>query len=77
MKDREAQILRRMELLELEAGVQRATLLATIAQWEQKRALSYASGVGSMAVKLLKIPRVRWMLLASLLTKLKTKKNND
>jgi hypothetical protein len=77
MNDREAQILRRMELLELEAGVQRAALLATIAQWEQKRALSYATGVGSMAVKLLKIPRVRWMLLASLLTKLKSKKNKD
>jgi hypothetical protein len=75
MNEREALILRRAELLELEAGVQRAALVATIAQWEQKKTLSYASSLSSMAMKLLRIPRVRWMLLASVLTKIRSRKS--
>jgi len=59
-------IERRLQLLELEAELQRATLAATIAQWEQKRLLNWASGAGRIALRALSSPRIRWLLLAAL-----------
>ena len=67
-------IARRQELLELEAEVQRATLAATFARWEQRRALGWAAGAGRTLFKVLANPRVRWVLLAALLRGLKRKR---
>jgi hypothetical protein len=66
-------IARRQELLELEAEVQRATLAATLAQWEQNRLFNVLSGAGRIALQALAAPRVRWLLLAALLRKLQRK----
>jgi len=75
MNAREAAILRRAELLELEAGVQRATLAATLSQWEQQKVLAYASSFGSMAMTLLRVPRIRWLIIGSVLAKIRKKKD--
>lgn len=77
MSKRSVQIARRAELLELEAEMQRVALAATFAELEQKKALAYAAGLGSVAVNLLRIPRIRWLVMATLLTKLKKKKSKE
>ena len=69
--DRARYIARRRELLELEAEVQRAALAATFARLEQRRALSWAAGAGRAALRVLAMPRVRWLLLAALLRRLR------
>lgn len=63
--NRARQIARRWELLELEAEVQRAALAATFARFEQRRALSWATGAGRAALRVLSMPRVRWLLVAA------------
>jgi hypothetical protein len=63
-------IARRQELLELEAEVQRAALAATFARLEQRRALSWAAGAGRTALRVLSMPRVRWLLVAAVLRRL-------
>jgi hypothetical protein len=73
---REQYIARRQELLELEAEVQRATLAATFARWEQRRALGWAAGAGRTLFRVLANPRVRWVLLATVLRGLKRKKKS-
>lgn len=70
--DRARYIARRRELLELEAEVQRAALAATFARLEQRRALSWATGAGRTAMRVLAMPRVRWLLLAALLRRLRS-----
>jgi hypothetical protein len=75
MNEREAAILRRAELLELEAEVQRATLAATLKQWEQKKVLAYATGFGTLAMTLLRVPKIRWLILGSLIAKIRKKKD--
>ncbi len=77
MKAREKaqQLARRQELLALEAEVQRAALAATFAQWESKRALAWAGTLGTMAMRAMAIPRIRWLIIASVLARLKGKRN--
>ena len=77
MNERDAAILRRAELLELEAQVQRATLAATLKQWEQKKVLAYATGVGTLAMTLLRVPKIRWLLVGSVLAKFRKKKDKN
>lgn len=77
MSAKEAQsIARRRELLELEAGIQRATLAATFAQWEEKRSLVWLMGAGRLAARALATPRVRWLVLAALLRRLRRKRKS-
>ena len=70
--ERARRIERRRELLELEAEVQRAALAATFARLEQRRALSWAAGAGRTVLRLLTMPRVRWLLLAAVLRRLRS-----
>ena len=72
--DRARYIARRRELLELEAEVQRAALAATFARLEQRRALSWATGAGRTVMRVLAMPRVRWLLLAAVLRRLRSGK---
>ncbi len=65
-RQRARYIARRQELLELEADVQRAELAATFARWEQRRALSWATGAGRLVMRALGSPRVRWLIVAAL-----------
>ena len=72
--ERARHIARRQELLELEADVQRAALAATFARLEQRRALAWATGAGRGALRVLAMPRVRWLLLAALLRRLRSRR---
>ena len=68
---REHELARRQELLELEAELQRVTLAATLAHYEQMRVLSWASGAGRLAMRFFAAaPRMRWLLLGALWRKL-------
>lgn len=78
MNKRALHIAKRAELLELEAEMQRVALAATFAELEQKKTLAYAASLGSVAVNLLRIPRIRWLLMATVLARLKKpKKRKD
>jgi len=77
MNEREAAIHRRAALLELEAELQRATLAATLKQWEQQKLLTYAAGAGTLAMTLLRVPKIRWLLVGSVLAKLRKKKDKN
>ena len=70
--ERSRHIARRRELLELEAEVQRAALAATFARLEQRRALSWAAGACRTALRVFAMPRVRWLLLAAVLRRLRS-----
>jgi hypothetical protein len=72
MSRAEAQQLElRAQLLELEAQLQRATLAATLAEWEQARARSWLLGAARVAGHALSTPRMRWLLFATLLRRLR------
>jgi len=71
LKDEARRIAQRRKLLELEAQIQRATLASTLRTWEHSRALSWAAGAGSMALRLFAAPKLKWMLAAGLLSKLR------
>jgi len=47
--------------------VQRATLAATFAQWEQRRALNFVVGAAKIAGGILAGPSARWLLTALLM----------
>jgi hypothetical protein len=69
--DRAAQLAQRRRLLELEADLQRATLAATFETWRRRRALAWGTAIGSAGVGLLRQPRLRWLLFASLAARLR------
>jgi len=72
---RAQEIARRLELLELEAELQRLTLAATLAHYGQLRLLSWASTAGRLAARVLAAaPRMRWMLIAALWRKFTRRK---
>lgn len=74
MSSRRARALeRRQALLELEAEVQRATLAATFARWEQRKLAGWAAEGGRLALRALSSPRVRWLALAAALRAVKRK----
>lgn len=64
-------IAQRRRLLEIEAEMQRIALAATFAAWEERRTVAWATTLGALALQLLAIPRIRWLVLASVLAKLK------
>ncbi len=63
---RAEQLARRQALLELEAEVQRAMLVATITQWEHKPLMNWLDASGRIVLRALGNPRLRWLLLATL-----------
>lgn len=64
---RGARLARRLQLLELEAGVQRAALVATLEHWSRHPGVAAGSVLGSLGARLLRVPRLRWLLLATFL----------
>jgi hypothetical protein len=64
LRSRSALIEKRLQVLEMEAAIQRATLAATFAQWEQRRALSWAFGAAKLAGGVLAGPTAKWLLTA-------------
>ena len=64
-------VAKRLQVLEVQAAVQRATLTATLAQWEQRGTLAWVATAAVTAAKmaggLLATPTARWVLTALLL----------
>lgn len=61
----------RLQLLEMEAGLQRAALAATFESWERRRALAWGGQAATWGLRILSNPRVRWLIAASVLSRLK------
>lgn len=59
-------LARRVELLELQAQLQRVTLAATFAEFESRRSAFWLGALARAAVGLWSTPRIRWALLATL-----------
>ncbi len=72
MRGREAERLaaERLELLEMEASLQRAALAATFAEWEQRRALVWGGMLAKWGFRLLATPQLRWMIATRLLSRI-------
>jgi hypothetical protein len=60
-------IERRLQILEMEAAVQRTTLAATFAEWERRGTLSWVFGAAKLAGGILATPTVKWMATALLM----------
>jgi hypothetical protein len=63
----------RLRLLEAEACIQRAELAATLAGLEKRRALAWSGKAATWGFRLLSMPRVRWLIAANVLARLKRK----
>ena len=61
----------RLRLLETEASLQRASLCATFAQLEQRRALAWGEKAATWGFRLLSQPRIRWLIASGILARLK------
>jgi hypothetical protein len=66
-QSRSAVIARRLQVLEMEAAVQRVTLAATFAEWEERRTLSWVFGAAKLAGGVLATPAVKWVATALLM----------
>ena len=61
---RSAVVARRLQVLEFEAAVQRATLAATLARLQQPAVQPWVKQAAKVAGGLLVSPTVRWLLTA-------------
>ncbi len=61
---RSAVIAQRLQVLEMEAAVQRTTLAATLGQWEQRRTLDWVMDAAKLAGGALATPTVKWIATA-------------
>jgi hypothetical protein len=60
-------VAQRLQVLEIEAAMQRTTLAATLAQWHQPRALGWVTDAAKVAGSMLATPTARWVLTALLM----------
>jgi hypothetical protein len=67
LRSRSTLITQRLQVLEMEAAIQRTTLAATFAQWEQRRTLNFVVGAAKIAGSLLVGPTAKWLLTALLM----------
>jgi len=72
---RDRHLARRLELLELEAEVQRLALAATLDEFEQlgeRHPLAWLTGTGYKVLRaIVATPRLRWLLLAAVARRLR------
>jgi hypothetical protein len=64
----------RLQLLEMEAGLQRAALAATFASLEKRRALAWGGKVATWGFRLLATRNVRWLIAANVLSRLRRRR---
>jgi hypothetical protein len=57
-------IEQRLQVLEMEAAVQRTTLAATLGQWQQRRTLTWVIDAAKMAGNVLAGPTARYVITA-------------
>jgi hypothetical protein len=60
-------ITRRLQVLEMEAAVQRTTLAATLAQWQERRTLTWVMQAAKLASGILSTPTAKWVVTALLM----------
>jgi hypothetical protein len=66
-RSRAAVIAQRLQILEMEAAVQRTTLAATFAEWEERRTMTWLIGAAKVAGGVLAGPTAKWLLSALLM----------
>jgi uncharacterized coiled-coil protein SlyX len=64
----------RLQLLEMEAAVQRASIAAAVASLSERRTLVWGATAARLGMRLLAIPRVRWLIFGSVLAKLQRRR---
>jgi hypothetical protein len=72
-RNAERQSEERLRLLEMEASLQRASLAATFANLEKRRALAWGGKAATWGFRLLAQPRIRWLIATGLISKLRRK----
>jgi hypothetical protein len=70
-RESERRLEERERLLAIEADLQRATLAATFRKWEDRKLLAVGSTVAGWAWRLLAVPKVRWLVAATVLSRLR------
>jgi hypothetical protein len=60
-------IEQRLQVLEMEAAVQRTTLAATLGQWQQRRTLTWVMDAAKMAGGVLAGPTAKYLVTALLM----------
>jgi hypothetical protein len=66
-RPRSVVIEQRLQVLEMEAAVQRTTLAATLGQWQQRRTLTWVMDAAKMAGGVLAGPTAKYLLTALLM----------
>ncbi len=61
----------RLQLLEMEAAVQRASIAAAVATLNERRGLVWGATAARFGMRLLAIARLRWLIFGSVLAKLR------
>ncbi len=74
VRSRATLIAQRQQVLEMEAAIQRATLAATFAQWEQRSTLNWIVGAAKVAGGMLAGPTGKWLLTAVLMRLIRGKR---
>jgi hypothetical protein len=64
---RAAVIAQRLQILEVEAAIQRTTVAATLADWQQRRVLAWVAEAAKLAGGMLSTPTAKWVLTALVL----------
>ncbi len=66
-------IEQRLQVLEMEAAVQRTTLAATLEQWQQRRTLTWVIDAAKMAGNVLAGPTARYLITALVMGRLRSR----
>lgn len=61
----------RLQLLEMEAAVQRASVAASFTALSERRSVVWGTMAAKLGLRLLAVPRVRWLIFGSVLAKLR------
>ncbi|HTY49628.1 MAG TPA: hypothetical protein VMB48_08050 [Steroidobacteraceae bacterium] len=74
---REAALTRRLQLLEMEAQLQRTALAASFHRLEKRGALDLLVDAGGFIGRLLALPELRWLLLSALWRAFSRRRSRD
>lgn len=75
-RDRARRLEEQERLLAMEADLQRATLAATFRKWQDRKLLAVGSTVASWAWRLMAVPKVRWLVAATVLSRLRGRRRH-
>ena len=72
-RDKARALEERSRLLEMEADLQRAALAASFAQLQERRLLAVGSTLVTWGWRLFSVPKVRWLVAATVLNRLRNR----